>query len=44
MAEVFKDIRKKEYLNAEGADKPLKSPIPLATVKNGARLPQAADR
>ena len=28
MAEIFKDLRKKEYLNAEGADKPLKSPIP----------------
>ena len=22
MAEIFKDLRKKEYLNAEGADKP----------------------
>ncbi len=33
MAEIFKDARKKEYLNAEGADKPLKSPIPLATLK-----------
>src|SRR5882672_4081664 len=33
VAEVFKDARKKEYLNAEGADKPLKSPIPLATLK-----------
>ena len=32
MSEIFKD-RKKEYLNAEGADKPLKSPIPLTTVK-----------
>ena len=31
--EVFKDVRKKEYLNAEGADKPLKSPIPHATLK-----------
>ena len=31
MAEIFKDARKKEYLNAEGADKPLKSPIPLDT-------------
>jgi len=31
--EVFTDLRKKEYLNAEGADKPLKSPIPQATVK-----------
>jgi Xaa-Pro aminopeptidase len=33
MAEIFKDVRKKEYLNAEGADKPLKSPIPLSTLK-----------
>jgi hypothetical protein len=33
MADVFKDARKKEYLNREGADKPLKSPIPLDTLK-----------
>lgn len=33
MAEVFKDARKREFLNAEGADKPLKSPIPIATLK-----------
>ena len=33
MVEVFKDARKKAYLNAEGADKPLKSPIPHATLK-----------
>ncbi|MGH6817003.1 MAG: M24 family metallopeptidase [Hyphomicrobiaceae bacterium] len=33
MADVFKDSRKKEYLNQAGADKPLKSPIPLATLK-----------
>jgi Xaa-Pro aminopeptidase len=33
VAEIFKDVRKKEYLNAEGADKPLKSSIPLTTVK-----------
>lgn len=32
MAEVFKDARKKEYLNREGADKPLKSPIPHETL------------
>lgn len=31
--EVFTDPRKKEYLNAEGADKPLRSSIPQATVK-----------
>jgi len=33
LAEIFKDVRKKEYLNAEGADKPLKSTIPLATLE-----------
>ena len=33
MADVFKDARKKEYLNREGADRPLKSPIPLDTLK-----------
>ncbi len=33
MADIFKDARKKEYLNAEGADKPLKSPLPPATLK-----------
>ena len=33
MAEIFKDARKKEYLNAEGADKPLRSAIPLETLK-----------
>lgn len=32
MAEVFKDARKREYLNAEGADRPLKSPIPHETL------------
>jgi Xaa-Pro aminopeptidase len=32
VAEIFKDPRKREYLNAEGADKPLRSPIPKATL------------
>ncbi len=32
MAEIFKDERKREYLNAEGVDKPLKSPIPKSTL------------
>jgi len=32
MAEVFKDPRKREYLNAEGADRPLRSPIPHETL------------
>lgn len=31
MTEIFKDLRKREYLNADGADKPLVSPIPFAT-------------
>ncbi len=35
--DVFKDARKKEYLNAEGADKPLKSPIAHSTLEK-ARL------
>jgi Xaa-Pro aminopeptidase len=33
MADIFKDARKQEYLNSEGADKPLKSPIALDTLK-----------
>ncbi|MDP9136709.1 MAG: Xaa-Pro peptidase family protein [Pseudomonadota bacterium] len=33
MTEIFKDARKREYLNSEGADKPLKSPIPHATLQ-----------
>jgi Xaa-Pro aminopeptidase len=32
VAEIFKDARKREFLNAEGADRPLKSPIPQATL------------
>jgi len=31
--EIFKDLRKKEYLNAEGADKPLKSPVAPGTLQ-----------
>ena len=31
--EIFKDLRKKEYLNAEGAEKPLKSPVSPATLQ-----------
>ncbi len=30
-AAVFKDARKRSFLNAEGADKPLKSPVPHET-------------
>jgi Xaa-Pro aminopeptidase len=30
--EIFKDERKKTYLNQEGADRPLRSPIPQATL------------
>ncbi|MSP49486.1 MAG: aminopeptidase P family protein [Alphaproteobacteria bacterium] len=33
MAEVFKDPRKRAYLNPEGADRPLKSPVPHGTLK-----------
>jgi Xaa-Pro aminopeptidase len=33
MAEVFKDPRKRAFLNPDGADKPLKSPVPLTTLK-----------
>lgn len=33
MVDVFKDPRKAAYLNPEGRDKPMKSPIPLATLK-----------
>jgi Xaa-Pro aminopeptidase len=33
MTQVFKDARKRAFLNPEGADKPLRSPIPLATLK-----------
>ncbi len=34
MVEIFKDPRKRAFLNPEGADKPLKSPLPLATLKS----------
>ena len=33
MEGVFRDPRKRAYLNPEGADRPLKSPIPLETLK-----------
>ena len=33
MAAIFKDARKKAYLNPEGADKPLRSPIPTETLQ-----------
>ena len=33
MAQVFKDPRKRAFLNPDGADKPLKSPVPPATLK-----------
>lgn len=33
MTGVFKDPRKRAYLNPEGADRPLRSPIPLETLK-----------
>ena len=31
-APVFKDARKATYLNPEGADRPLKSPLPKSTL------------
>ncbi|MET0605516.1 MAG: Xaa-Pro peptidase family protein [Beijerinckiaceae bacterium] len=33
MADIFKDLRKREYLNADGADRPLKSPLPPSALK-----------
>lgn len=33
MAEIFKDPRKRAFLNPEGSDKPLKSPVPHATLQ-----------
>ncbi len=33
MAEIFKDPRKKAYLNPEGSDRPLRSPLPAATLE-----------
>lgn len=33
MVEVFKDARKAAYLNPDGADKPLRSPVPKATLE-----------
>jgi Xaa-Pro aminopeptidase len=33
MTEIFTDPRKREFLNAEGANKPLHSPIPEATLR-----------
>ena len=54
MTTVFKDARKRAYLNAEGADKPLRSPVPIETRARGApiqrfqraavRTPAAQDR
>ena len=35
--EIFKDERKKTYLNQEGADRPLKSPIPHETLVSARR-------
>jgi|GEM_PF-3598826 len=32
MVSVFKDPRKATYLNPEGAEKPLRSPLPQSTV------------
>ncbi|MFZ9634792.1 MAG: hypothetical protein ACO3EK_13235, partial [Alphaproteobacteria bacterium] len=32
MTGVFKDPRKRAYLNPEGADRPLRSPVPRSTL------------
>jgi Xaa-Pro aminopeptidase len=32
MAQAFKDLRKRAYFNPDGADKPLRSPIPRSTL------------
>jgi Xaa-Pro dipeptidase len=37
LADVFKDPRKLEYLNAEGADRPLRSPVPHSTLVSARR-------
>ena len=37
MAEVFIDERKKTYLNQQGVDKPLKSPVPHETLERARR-------
>ena len=42
MAEIFKDPRKKEYLNASG--KGLKSPVPLDTLKKARAYRQSRIR
>jgi Xaa-Pro aminopeptidase len=34
MTTVFKDPRKRAYLNPEGADRPLRSPLPASTLKS----------
>ena len=36
-AAVFKDARKRSFLNAEGADKPLKTPVPPETLVRARR-------
>lgn len=33
MTQTFKDPRKRAYLNPDGADRPLKSPLPASTLR-----------
>jgi Xaa-Pro aminopeptidase len=42
MTEIFKDARKREYLNQEGIDKPLKSPIPHVTLQKARKWRKAS--
>lgn len=44
MADIFKDARKREYLNPDGADRPLRSPVPLARLKEARAWRQARIR
>ncbi len=37
MKSIFRDERKRTFLNAEGADKPLKSPVPQSVLDNARR-------
>jgi hypothetical protein len=40
LPEIFKDARKRAFLNPAGADKPLKSPIPHATLQRARKFRQ----
>ncbi len=43
-SEIFRDDRKAAYLNLEGADRPLRSPLPHATLAAATGLSARADR